>query len=77
MRTIYGEFAAWRGNQAVRLQVGPVTIQGLARIYSGVAPGEFLALVGSHGFIEIAWAMDNAARRLNAGAGLPIEIYKG
>ena len=70
----YGELAAWRGNQAIELQVGPVTIQGLARTYSDVAPGEFLALVGSHGFIEIACAMDNAARRLNAGVGLPVEI---
>jgi hypothetical protein len=70
----YGEFAAWRGNQAIRLKVGPVTIQGLARTYSDVAPREFLALVGSHGFLEIACAMDNAARRLNAGVGLPVTI---
>jgi len=73
----YGEFAAWRGNQAIRLQVGPVTIQGLARTYSDVAPGEFLALAGSHGFLEIACAMDNAARRLNAAVGLPVKINKG
>lgn len=73
----YAEFAAWRGNQVIGLQVGPVMIQGLARTYSDVAPGEFLALVGSHGFLEIACAMDNAARRLNAGVGLPLEIRQG
>ncbi|MHB9073973.1 MAG: SAM hydrolase/SAM-dependent halogenase family protein [Desulfobaccales bacterium] len=73
----YGEFTAWRGDQAVRLKVGPVTIQGLARTYSDVAPGKFLALVGSHGFLEIACAMDNAARRLNAGVGLPVELRQG
>jgi S-adenosylmethionine hydrolase len=42
-----------------------------------VAPGEFLALAGSHGFLEIACAMDNAARRLNAAVGLPVKINKG
>jgi S-adenosylmethionine hydrolase len=73
----HGKFVAWRGNQAIRLQVGPVTIQDLARTYSDMVPGEFLALVGSHGLLEIACAMDNAARRLNAGVGLPVEIRTG
>ena len=57
-------------------RVGPVAIHGLARTYSDVAPGEFLALVGSHGLLEIACAMDNAARRFNAGVGLTVEIHK-
>ena len=72
-----GELAAWRGNQAIKLQVGSLTIVELARTYFDVAPGEILALVGSHGFLEIACAMDNAARRLNAAVGLPVEIRKG
>jgi S-adenosylmethionine hydrolase len=57
-----------------RLQAGSLGITGLARTYADGAPGEFLALAGSHGFIEIAAAMDNAARRLQAGVGLAVEI---
>jgi S-adenosylmethionine hydrolase len=33
-------------------------------------------LVGSHGFLEIACAMDNASQRLNAGVGLQVEINR-
>jgi S-adenosylmethionine hydrolase len=72
-----GELAAWLGEQNPSFKVGPVAIRGLARTYTDVAPGEFLALVGSHGFLEIACAMVNAAQRLNAGVGLPVEIRKG
>ena len=60
----------------MRLQAGPLTLTGLARTYAQAAPGEFLALEGSHGFLEIACAQDNAARRLKAGVGLAVEIRK-
>jgi S-adenosylmethionine hydrolase len=72
----FGELSAWRGQQDISLKAGPVALRGLARTYSDVAPGEFLALEGSHGFLEIACAMANAARRLNAGLGLPVVIRK-
>jgi S-adenosylmethionine hydrolase len=72
----YGELSSWLGGRGARLQVGPVAIRSLARTYTDVAPGEFLALVGSHGFLEIACAMANAALRLNAAVGLPVEIRK-
>jgi S-adenosyl-L-methionine hydrolase (adenosine-forming) len=71
------ELSAWLAGQSASLQVGPVAIPGLARTYTDVAPGKFLALVGSHGWLEIACAMDNAARRLNAAVGLALEIHKG
>jgi len=70
------ELAAWQGEQSLAFRVNPLSLHGLARTYSDVAPGEFLALVGSHGFLEIACARDNAARRLNAGVGLPVEVCK-
>jgi S-adenosylmethionine hydrolase len=73
----YGELSVWSGGHSVSLQAGSVTIKGLAQTYTDVSPGEFLALVGSHGFLEIACAMDNAARRLSAAVGLPVEIRKG
>jgi S-adenosyl-L-methionine hydrolase (adenosine-forming) len=59
-----------------RLKAGALSLRGLARTYTDVPPGEFLALMGSHGFIEIACAMDNAARRLNAGVGLAVEMRR-
>ena len=67
---------AWLGGKDLRLKVGPLTIWGLARTYAEKAPGEFLALIGSHGFLEIACALDSAARRLGTGVGLPWEIFK-
>jgi S-adenosyl-L-methionine hydrolase (adenosine-forming) len=57
-----------------RLQVKSLTLRTLARTYADAAPGEFLALAGSHGCLEIACAMDHAAARLHAGVGLAIEI---
>ena len=42
----------------------------------GAAPGEFLALEGSHGYLEVACNQDNAARRLGAGLGLAVEIRR-
>ena len=71
------ELSNWRGGHEITLKAGPLTIQGLARTYTGVAAGKFLALVGSHGFLEIACAMGNAARQLNAGVGWPLEIRHG
>jgi hypothetical protein len=71
-----GVVTAWLGEQEANLEIGPVKIRGLARTYTDVPPGEFLALVGSHGFLEIACTMDNAARRLKGGVGLPVEIYR-
>jgi S-adenosylmethionine hydrolase len=69
------DLMAWLGDRDLSLTAGPLALRGLARTYSDAAPGEFLALVGSHGFLEIACAGDNAARRLNAGLGLPIVLH--
>jgi S-adenosylmethionine hydrolase len=73
---LVAELLAWQGEQDISLKAGPVVVRGLARTYSDVAPGEFLALAGSHGFLEIACTGDNAARRLNAGVGMPVEIHR-
>ncbi len=71
-----GDLMAWLGEQSLELKAGPLHLQGLARTYADRAPGEFLALAGSHGFIEIACTGNNAARRLKNGVGLPVEIRK-
>jgi S-adenosylmethionine hydrolase len=70
------EAASWLGERGWRLRAGPLNLSGLFRTYTDAAPGEFLALEGSHGFVEIACAMDNAAHRLQAGVGLAVEIRK-
>lgn len=66
----------WLGGGDFRLQVGPLTIRRLACTYGEAAPGEFLALVGSHGYLEIACNQDYAAQRLGAGVGLHLEIRR-
>ena len=65
-----------RHSLEVRLQAGPLTIQGLDGTYTDVTAGKFLALTGSHGFVEIACAQDNAARRLQTGVGLALKVCK-
>jgi len=70
------DLAAWLGEARLHLRAGALRLQGLARTYADATPGEFLALEGSHGFLEIACALDHAARRLRAGVGLAVEIRK-
>ncbi|MFA5110083.1 MAG: SAM-dependent chlorinase/fluorinase [Desulfobaccales bacterium] len=70
------DLAVWLEGRSVSLRLGSLSLQGLARTYADAAPGKFLALAGSHGLVEIACALDHAARRLKAGVGLPVEIRK-
>ncbi len=67
-------FQAWLADRDFCLKVGSQTIRRLAHTYMDGAPGEFLALVGSHGYLEIACNQDSAARRLQAGVSLPLEV---
>jgi hypothetical protein len=70
-------FHAWFRGREVQLRVGPLTLTRLRRTYGEAAAGEMLALIGSHGYLEIACAGDSAAARLQAGPGLPLEIRQG
>jgi S-adenosylmethionine hydrolase len=69
------DLQAWLGGRRFSLRVGPLKLPKLARIYTDAAPGEFLALPGSHGWLEIACARDNAARRLGLGPGQALVIH--
>ncbi len=69
-----GELRAWAAGHNFQLKLGSLKIEGLARTYSDVAPRDFLALEASHGYVEIACALDNAARRLGVGLGQTLEI---
>jgi len=67
-------FKHWLKGRPFRLWIGPAVITRLCHTYGEAAPGEMLALVGSHGYLEIARAGASAAGRLMAGKGLPLEI---
>ncbi len=71
-----GPLLDWLAGQEFHLEVGPLRLTRLARTYADAPPGEFLALIGSHGYLEIACAQDRAARRLGLGVGQPVLIRK-
>ena len=52
--------------------------RGIARLsrtfHHGDRPGQLLALIGSHGYLEIAVANGSAARELKAGPGEPVTL---
>jgi hypothetical protein len=48
----------------------------LATTYSDVASGELLALVGSHGWLEVAVNGGNAATQLSLGIGKELTVKK-
>lgn len=56
-------------NRASTIKVGAATIQGLALTYAGAEPGELVALIGSHGFLEISVRNGSAADRIDGQVG--------
>jgi len=68
--------AAWLAGRDFRLQVGSLDISQLSHTYGEVPAGHCLALIGSHGFLEIAGNRESAARKLGAGKGLSLKINK-
>ena len=57
---------------AVEVKVGGRTISGLSASYQ--EGGGLLAIVGSHGYLEVAWWRDSAARKLGAKVGTPVTV---
>jgi hypothetical protein len=57
-----------------QVSLGKMTPQPLRRSYSEVAPGQPLALVGSHGYLEIAVREGSASEALGAGRGTPVVV---
>lgn len=64
------------GDSDYRVQVAAATLPGIQRTYGDVPPGTLLALFGSSGHLEIAIAMDSAARTLELRAGAPVTLYR-
>jgi S-adenosylmethionine hydrolase len=67
---------AWLAEKSHVVILGSLTVNGLSSTYGDVAAGEFLALVGSHGYLEIACARGHAARRLGMGKGRSLAVVK-
>ena len=56
----------------VAVQVAGETIHGISASYQ--EGGGLLAIIGSHGCLEVAWWRDSAARRLGAGVGATVTV---
>lgn len=60
--------------RAFVLRVGMVEIEDLAPNYASGKAGEPLALIGSHGRIEVSVNQQSAEKRLGVGLGAPVEL---
>jgi S-adenosylmethionine hydrolase len=70
------DLMAWLAEKSHVIILGSLTVKGLSSTYGDAAVGEFLALVGSHGYLEIACAGGNAARRLGMGKGRSLAVIR-
>ena len=57
-----------------QLNVGLQSVTRLALTFTDCQPGEFFALVGSSGYLEVALNQDSAAKKVGCGAGSPVEL---
>jgi S-adenosylmethionine hydrolase len=58
------------------ISAGPMEIQGLSLSYNSVQPGEYLAVEGSSGFLEIARNMGPAENPPGLTLGSPVRIRR-
>lgn len=70
------DLLGWLGEAAPLLILGSLTLQKIGRTYGEVPPGELLALVGSHGFLEISCNQGSAALRLGVDKGRSLSIVR-
>ena len=70
------DLMTWLAEKPHVVILGSLTLKDLVRTYGDAGAGEFLALVGSHGYLEIACAQGNAARRLGVGTGRTLAVIK-
>ena len=61
----------------LNILVSGETITRLCRSYADGAEGEYFAIIGSSGYLEIAARQASAAEKLAAGAGSPVGIVFG
>lgn len=70
------DLITWLGEKSCVIILGSLTLEGLSRTYGDVLVGQFLALIGSHGYLEIACAQGNAAQRLGVGRGRSLAVVR-
>ena len=63
--------------ETYRVTVGRLAVAGLFTTYAQVRAGQPLALVGSHGFIEVAVREGSAAEMAGAGRGATVRLEPG
>ncbi len=68
------ECSAGGSRQKIRIKIGSDVIHGLSDSYAGGPPDSPLALIGSRGYLEIAFNKGNAAQRLNAQKGDSVRV---
>ncbi|HAL47464.1 MAG: S-adenosyl-l-methionine hydroxide adenosyltransferase [Chloroflexi bacterium] len=61
-----------RSAKVTNIEIAGSRISSLSTFYTEAAG--LLAIVGSHGSVEIAWTQDSAARRLGVGVGTPVTV---
>lgn len=62
---------------AMTLQVGGITIEGLKQTYGDVRIGELVFYIGSSGYLEVARREGNARHYLGAPRGAPVVLHHG
>jgi S-adenosyl-L-methionine hydrolase (adenosine-forming) len=70
------DLLSWLGGKPALVILGSLTLHGLLRTYGDIPSGEFLALVGSHGFLEISCNQGSAALRMGVGKGRSLSIVR-
>ncbi len=65
---------SWAAGRPLAIRVAGGHRVQLVRTYGDAASGELVALVGSHGYVEIACAQGSAADRLPGGLGLQVAV---
>jgi S-adenosyl-L-methionine hydrolase (adenosine-forming) len=70
----FSDLTSWLQGRSAKFQVQGREIPQLVTTYSNVLPGSWLALEGSHGYLEIACRNGSAARMLDAGPGAKVEV---
>lgn len=61
-------------SSGLSLKIGESTIKEISQTYSSKGPGELLAFMGSHGFLEIAVNQGNAKKQLGCSTGESITL---
>jgi S-adenosylmethionine hydrolase len=59
----------------VTIRIAGHTVRGPLPAYAAVADGKLLALVGSHGYVEVAVRNGSAAKVLAVGRGAEVLIH--